>query len=267
MSRRNLKKLHYIFIILISIATICAVIAAVFLHNYLKKENNLVMFKTENKSQEIYILGTIHNHHFNKLFDYSIVNIQSTIDAIDPDLILVEVRQDSVDNYDALDGPIEMVFAWSYAKEAGIEVKGIDWFELSENRRANKTDDLRDDHIFDNIMATIQDESKVMIICGVAHRVEQSKRFIENRYTQVVLKDKASYFNNLSTDSFVYPTSMTAELKKQIVFWETIAIDEAKKGTTEESNGRQYWLKQLKNVAKSSNVFLDEYITPNKLYR
>jgi len=120
------------------------------------KENRLVLYKPAgNNRQNIYILGTIHGGHFDKNNKYSLADIQSVIDTVNPDIILVEVRQETYDKYRILDGPNEMTFAWCYAKEKSIEVRGIDWWSPAEGM-PNATLTKRDDNIFKNNRLVIQ---------------------------------------------------------------------------------------------------------------
>lgn len=166
-------------ITIILIATINAaglVILLSFYFKYVHKESNIVLLKQENSAQEIYILGTVHEYHFNRLLGYSIVDIRKAIDNIKPNPVLLEVDQNTMDEYEVIKSPIEMIPLWCYAKERDVAVIGVDWFEVTEKSRSWTTDKNRDDRIFENIISLIGDEPKLLIILGSRHRIEQTKR-------------------------------------------------------------------------------------------
>ena len=54
----------------------------------------------DNDEQRIYLLGTLHHFHEHKDSVYPISDIQSAIEFINPDVLLVETRQDLWDNYE-----------------------------------------------------------------------------------------------------------------------------------------------------------------------
>lgn len=230
------------------------------------KENNLLLFQPENKEQDIYILGTIHSSHFIKDADYSLVNVQSVIDTINPDILLIEIRQETFEKYDALDGPIDMIFAWSYAKEKGIEVKGIDWWQITEDSRPLTTDTERDDHIFENILSELGEPSKVLILYGATHRIEQDKRFVSNGYIKCQLQNIEQYFSKVSDDDFIYPPTMASEIQKKIAYLQTEGIDEIKRNTTTGGEAQETYLKNNKNLIATLNSIMNELVIPNKLY-
>lgn len=144
-------------IIMILLATLFMAALAVLLCLYFKfvhKESNIVLLKQENSAQEIFILGTVHEYHFNRFFDYSIVDIKNAIDKIQPDLVLLEVDPNTIDKYGVIKSPIEVIPLWCYAKKREIAVKGVDWFEVTGESRSWTTNKNRDDHIFDNVRVT-----------------------------------------------------------------------------------------------------------------
>lgn len=234
---------------------------------YVHKESNIVLLKQENSFQEIYILGTVHEYHFNRLLGYSIVDIKNAIDNIEPNLVLLEVDQNTIDEYDVIKSPIEMIPLWCYAKERDVAVKGVDWFEVTEKSRSWTTDKNRDDHIFENIINSVGDEPKILIILGSRHRIEQTKRFENSGYQTVKIPNVSNVFTGESTDDFIYPADTQKEIEKQIEYWQTVAIDEAMQVTDDESAGRTYWLDHYEKLTLSVQKTLDQIISKNKVFK
>ncbi len=230
------------------------------------KEDNLVMFRSQDSQTEYYILGTIHGEHLNTKNNYSIANVQSVIDTVKPDVLLVEIRQETYDNYGVLDGPFEMLYAWSYAETAGIPVKGIDWWHITEDTQSNSTNAERDDHIYENILAESAEYEKVLVLCGTAHRIEQSKRFAENGYTEVKLQDKSAYFGNGSPEGFTYPATLRTRLEDKAEWSKTAILDEIAAGTSDGSEAREQWLNNAENMVVTIERMLSEIVDVNALY-
>ncbi len=190
------KKVIISILIAVVLAVIILLVVRIRMNrSYMAKENNLVMFEAQGGASEIYILGTIHGAHFEESSNYSLADIQSVIDTVQPDILLVEARQETFDNHGVIDGPFEMIFAWSYAEAGGIPVRGIDWWRITEDAQSNTTTAERDDHIYENIMAESAGYKKVLVLCGATHRIEQSKRFSDNGHDEKKLSRKSDYFN------------------------------------------------------------------------
>lgn len=252
---------------LVTLLLIGFIILLSFYFKYVHKESNIVLLKQESSSQEIYILGTVHEYHFNRLLGYSIVDIQNTIDNIKPDLLLLEADQNTIDNYGVIESPIEMIPLWCYAKECDIAVRGVDWFEATEDSRSWTTDTNRDDHIFENIVNSIDDEQKILIILGSRHRIEQTKRFKNAGWQIEIMPNVHNIFVGESVDEFIYPADTQKEIEKQIEYWKTVAVDKAILATSDGSTGRKYWLDRYVELSQSVQDILDEIILKNKVFR
>ncbi len=257
--------LRIVFIIILAIILAVSVIQFLIMSHF-NKENNLLLYTTEDGLQQIYILGTIHNEHFNKKYKYSIADIQNVINAVKPDLLLLEVRQETVEKYKALDGPIEMIYAWCYAVENSINVKGIDWWNITDDTKPNTTDNERDDNIFENTIESIGENKTVLIICGATHRVEQGKRFSNNGYIKTTL-DTKQYFNINPKSEFTYPKTMSLEIHNKINYCQTGIIEEIINGTKENSKERKMWLKKANDLILYLKSVDNELVIPNKLYK
>lgn len=234
--------------------------------SYMTKEDNLLMFEAQGATSEIYILGTIHGAHFEESSNYSLADIQSAIDVIEPDILLVEARQETFDNHGVIDGPFEMIFAWSYAEAGGIPVRGIDWWRITEDAQSNTTTAERDDHIYENITAESAGYEKVLVLCGATHRIEQRKRFSDNGHDEKKLSGKSDYFNTVSPESFTYPKTLRAHLEDKAEWSKTVILEEITAGTAEGGEARQQWLQNAANLVASIERMQNELVDANSLF-
>ena len=263
------KRKKTIFSILIAVAltvVILLVVCTQMRQSYVTKENNLSLFRSQELTPEIYILGTIHSAHFDKSSNYSLADIQSVIDTVQPDILLVEARQETFDNLGVIDGPFEMMFAWSYAETEGIPVRGIDWWHITEDTQSNTTTAERDDHIYENIIAESAGYDKILVLCGATHRIEQSKRLSENGYEEKKLSGKPDFFNAVSPEGFTYPAPLQAHLENKAEWSKTAILDEIAAGTAEGGEARRQWLQNAENMAVSIDRMLGELVNTNALY-
>lgn len=264
----HMKKFLKPMLIAIAFVVFAMILASSFLYlKYIDKEHNLVLYTNEDHTQEVYILGTIHEYHFKPLLNYSYLDVQNVIDNTKPDLLLLEVDQEIYNDYGVIKSPVEMIPLWCYAKEQGINVKGVDWFKVTEESRSWTTNAERDDHIFENTMKSIGDEPVVLIILGATHRIEQAKRFERSGYQQQEIQNRTACFTSNSNHMFQYPASTVAELEKQIEYWNTIAPDKAIAATDEDSKGRSYWVNRYQELIVSLQEIKETIIVPNSLYK
>lgn len=220
----------------------------------------------EDNTQKVYILGTIHEYHFKSFLNYSYLDVQAVIENIRPDLLLLEVDQEVYNEYGVVKSPVEMIPLWCYALEEGIRVKGVDWFEVTEKSRSWTTNKERDDHIFENIMTSVDKEPTVLIILGATHRMEQAKRFENSGYKKHEILNKPAFFTTEIIDKFEYPVNTVAELEKQIGYWETVALNKSISVTAENSEGRKYWINRYKKLTTLLQEIKEEIILPNLIY-
>jgi hypothetical protein len=268
MNKASSKTVKRILIpIIASVIAIVLLVGVTYLYELSHiKEMNLVMFSSQDSQTEFYILGTIHGEHFNRKYNYSIANVQSVIDTVKPDILLVEIRQETYDNYGVLDGPFEMMYAWSYAEAEGIPARGIDWWHITEDTQTNSTNAERDDHIYENILTESAGYEKVLVLCGTTHRIEQSKRFLGNGYTEVKLQDKSDYFGNGSPEGFIYSATFRTLLEDKAEWSKTVMKDEITVGTAEGSKAREQWLQNAENMVVSIERMISGIVDANALY-
>jgi len=124
--------------------------------------------------QAVYLLGTIHRDHLTSEA-YSLRHIQSVVENLKPDLLLVESRPEEFAKENWADGPIEMPVASLTARALGIPVAGIDWWYRIGSKPGTSSPE-RDDHIFQNSLERLPGHRKVLILVGYSHVAELSQR-------------------------------------------------------------------------------------------
>ncbi|MDX9694178.1 MAG: hypothetical protein RBT49_00140 [Bacteroidales bacterium] len=92
-----------------------------------------VLFSQENKQDEldtkpeIFIVGSIHSMHFNPDYNYSIIDLQSQISALKPDLVCGEIVPEAFDQ--PMEGyyPPEAAFLAEMATKLNYKFVPVDW--------------------------------------------------------------------------------------------------------------------------------------------
>lgn len=232
------------------------------------KEKNLICLQMKDKPK-IFILGTVHDHHLKRKFHYSFANVLNIIKNVKPDVVLLETRNETFTNFDAIDGPIEMSVCYSYCHEQNISVGFIDWWQLSDMFKHSSNLEVRDDHIFLNIQNLLKntEASKiVLLICGEFHLSEQKERFLNIGYDEKELVNTIDYFVSDKSESFTYPKSLKDDIERKITYYKNGFEEEIEKNITDEP-----LIEKMKtrgdNIAGFYQSVLREYIIPNKLYK
>lgn len=170
------------------LTTICALFFIIFIDAKLlfwyiidkKNIRNKVIREFTKDNQEIILLGTLHHMHY-QLPEYSFQHLKAVLDNYQPDLLLVESRQEEINQGNLADGPLEMFLLHMYAKELGIPVQGIDWFSYKESKPGS-TNKQRDQHIHNKILNQSQGYSKVLVAVGATHMLIETKLLIKQEY-------------------------------------------------------------------------------------
>ena len=257
MKNKILKILMIIMMLIISILSI-------WYYKYIYKYNQIAKFTNES-NQEIYILGTYHGKHLNKAFNYSLQDITSVIKNINPDMVLIESREDTYKDYNVIDGPIDMIIAYSYCIQENIDIGMIDYWKLNDEVSPRTTDKKRDDIINDNIIEKIdsnKDKKKILIICGDTHFHEQIKRFKSQGLKKVHIKNKKELFHDNGT--FKYPLLMQKTIEDKINYISTIFNDEILKNIHNDKN-KAKWINNSNELIENLKKQL-ELVKENKLY-
>jgi hypothetical protein len=253
---------------MILIFIIAVVALLLFWNRYLNKNNLLGKFTTT-QEQEVYLLGTFHQDHFNKWFHYSMEDILSVVENVKPDVVFIEAREKYFMDYGVVDGPIDMAVVYSYCIDNDIPVNMIDWWVVDNNFKSNTTNDKRDDMIFENInnkLIKTKANTKVLVVCGAGHFYEQTKRFLNNGFKKQKLKNKSTYFDRPGIE-FEYPLSLEDVWEKRAYFYaytypkvieQDQTLDDDIKAEFTEGNHDAFYNQQLK---------FNEYFSKNVLYK
>lgn len=201
------------------VAVLLIAIASVIWFTGFEKHSLIRKFETpENKT--MYVLGTFHGLHYNKILRYSIEDILNVVKNIDPDTIYIEAREESYNEYGVVDGPIEMSVIYAYCKENNIAVEMIDWWVVDNEFKRSTTTKKRDDEIFKNIenkLISLEKDEVALVICGKTHLFEQKKRFLDSGYNELKIENKKELFK--SNDIFSYPLSTKDVFEKKAYFY------------------------------------------------
>lgn len=221
-------------VILTIIVVIILIVMGLLWNRYLNKNSLLTKFETK-QGQEVFLLGTLHDFHFNKWARYSMEDVVSVIENVAPDVVFIEAREESFEEYEGvMDGPIDMAVAYAYCLWNDISIQMIDWWVVDNNYQSNSTTSMRDDYIFDHINSKLKDiesDKTILVIVGSGHFIEQSNRFLSNGFVKKSISKKATYFKSRE-DEFVYPEGLEEIWEKRSYFYayiypEVIGKDES----------------------------------------
>ncbi len=174
---------------------------------------------TEAGNQEgIYLLGTIHGRHL-KCRSYSLLHLQAVIEHLRPDLVLIESRPEELVRGNWGDGPPEMLFSNLTARSLGIEVKGMDWWNMEDFTppHINFLSKEREDSMFENITRHLPGHERVLILTGFSHVEDFKRRFLAIGYNKVPFSstEKHELFDTTG-GTLVFPSCMSYYLQKRI---------------------------------------------------
>ena len=218
MKKRRTAKV--IACIAVCLAVVAAVILGFLWNTYLNKNTMLKKFQSQ-QGQEVYILGTMHQYHFNEWLGYSMADLLHVIAEVQPDAVVLEAREEMFQEYGAVDGPVEMSVVYAYCAGQNIPVEMVDWWVVENDTQMNSTTDLRDDHIYRNIADKLllqEDDERVLVILGLGHLSAQSKRLASNGFQPVTISNVGQYFEG-DEASFVYPAGAAEAWEKRAFFY------------------------------------------------
>ncbi len=193
--------------------------------------------------QEVFLLGTIHTDHLTNSA-YSFWNIKAVILHVSPDLLLVESRPEEMERSNIGDGPVEMPFSTLVARQAGIEVQGMDWWTMEGE---GMDSEVREDRMFENIVREIAGHGKVLILTGWSHIEGFQKRFSSLGYQTVPFPavEKYAVFDTSDIPQ-VFPKGLTDCIERRIeIDRETLVLET-----------RAYWKNKLENAIRDRERYL-----------
>lgn len=201
----------------------------------LNKEN-LVSKYTTLKEQTVYTVGTLHDAHFGREQDYSLKDLESLMENLNPDYIFIEAREESLEEYDVIDGPIEMIYAYSYGLEHDIPVRLIDYWKIDNNIVTNYSDDFRDNQIFYNMnekLKEIEADKTIVVLYGASHYFYQKPRIELAGWREGKIDNIQDLFQS-STDEFTYPKGMEVVIDKKMDYAQFIIPEIARENITDQ---------------------------------
>ena len=215
--KKNIKMLLAVFIPLILIT--CCILFYIW-NTYYNKSNLLKKYIVDN-SREVYILGTAGKKHFNRIYNYSMEDILSAIENVNPDIVLLTAGEENYKNFGIIDGDIDICVSYSYCFDNNIPVKFIDWCIVDNSSQEDIAADLRDDNIFikiSRILRELSSDKRIMIITGGKHFYEQAARFDIDGYKKEELINTRDYFKN-NKENFSYPSLASKIWKDRTYFY------------------------------------------------
>lgn len=227
-------------------------------------KENLVSKYTTLKEQTVYTVGTLHNDHFNREQDYSLRDLESLLDNLNPDYIFIEAREESLEEYDVIDGPIEMIYAYSYGLEHDIPVRLIDYWKIDNNIITNYSDDFRDNQIFYNMnekLKEIKADKTIVVLYGASHYFFQKPRIELAGWREGKIDNMEDLFQS-NTDAFIYPKNMEVEIDKKLDYNQNIIPEIAKKNITDQKVLDDFLQNDMKETLENYKKIVGE----NRLY-
>lgn len=89
------------------------------------RTQQLVQLKNPATQQTVFLIGTTHQYHYEDPA-YSIWHVKAAVTGLGVDTAFIEMMSDAVAEGRLGEGPVEMPFVATAAKEAGIHVVGVD---------------------------------------------------------------------------------------------------------------------------------------------
>ncbi len=219
-----------------------------------KKFKYKVLRRYSKNNKNMLFLGTLHDMHFN--FDeYGFHHLKAILTNYKPDVLLVESRQDELDLENYADGPIEMYYLTMIAKDFGIEVKGVDWYDPNINKPGT-TNKIRDEHILSNIEEFSKQYTKPLVVIGATHLLLEDKMLKEKGYQrQAISKSEADNLYNHGDKELVFhkdtPKYIDTRINRLKEFENNNDLDEK-------------WSQSIKRLIEYSNRFKENYKHANE---
>lgn len=225
----------------------------------LNKEN-LVSKYTTLKEQTVYTVGTLHDAHFDREQDYSLKDLESLLENLNPDYIFIEAREESLEEYDVIDGPIEMIYAYSYGLEHDIPVRLIDYWKIDNNIVTNYSDDFRDNQIFYNMnekLKEIEADKIIVVLYGASHYFYQKPRIELAGWREGKIDNIQDLFQS-NTDEFTYPKGMEAVIDKKMDYAQFIIPEIARENITDQKVLENFLQVDMKETLESYKKIVRE---------
>lgn len=193
-----------------------------FLHwNHHYNKNTLFRKYIAENNKEVYVLGTIGKKHFNKIKHYSMDNMLSVIENLNPDIAMIQARSDHYFRDGIFDGNIDACVAYAYCAENHISTALVDWWIIDNIYPDEATTNLRDDNIFIKVTRTIKEapaNSTLLLVLDSSNFYEQIDRFNIYGYKQVPIENKEDYFHG-NEAKFKFPAVVAKTWRDRTYFY------------------------------------------------
>lgn len=230
----------------------------------LSNKENLVCKYTTLKEQTVYTVGTLHGAHFDREQDYSLKDLESLLKNLKPDYLFIEAREETLEEYDVIDGPIEMIYAYSYGLEQDIPVRLIDYWKIDNSVATNYSDDIRDNQIFYNMnekLKEIKTNKTIVVLYGASHYFYQKPRIELAGWREEKLDQIQDLFQS-NTAEFTYPKDMEVVIDKKMDYAQFIMPELAKENITDQNVLENFLQVDMKETLENYKKIVEE----NMLY-
>ena len=189
----------------------------IFWYLFKKKTFKRRMIRQYKKSNiTLTYLGTLHHMHYT-FKEYNFLHIKAILENMKPDLLLIESRQEEINKGNLADGPIEMVYTHLRAKQLGIPVKGIDYFNETTGKPGS-TNKPRDLMMFNKLTSELDGYHNVLVIVGATHML-MHKRMLKNHGFKRYKLSKSlmdDYFTYPQDEVFAFPKALPELIQTRI---------------------------------------------------
>ena len=219
--------------------------------------------------QDVYLMGTFHTDHFDSMPNYSLEEMLNAIQNINPDVVFIEAREESYEQYGVVDGPVDMCIAYCYCRDNAIPVEMVDYWKVdNDNYKQNTTTDDRDDHIHQKILEklNLHDSKKVLIICGFGHLYPQINRLYDEGFEKDKIPNASRLFKGNGKE-FVYPDMICDVWEQRTRFYANTYPESIQADETISDKVKSQWPVDKNHVFYDSQMEYCDLFRSNHLYK
>ena len=266
---KTIKKHSKLKKVLKCIAVTLGIILILMVIAYINLKNFTVKRVQSEGGQDVYIMGTFHVNHFDSWANYSIEEMLNAIENIDPDVVFIEAREESYEQYGVVDGPVDMCIAYSYCQDNDIPVEMVDYWKVDDDDfKQNTTTDNRDDHIHQRIMEKLglYENKKVLVICGFGHLYPQVNRLIDEGFEKERIPKVSKLFKGNGKE-FAYPSMICDVWEKRTLFYANTFPESIQADATISDEVKAQWPVDENHWFYDSEMKYCDLFKTNQFYR
>jgi len=181
------------------------IILLLFRKQYLRYHGTCIYIKDD---QEILVVGSLHGFH-RKVKNYGLHHLKAILNNYNPDLLLLEGRQEQYDQGNIIDGPIEMGYLMLEGLDKNFLVKGIDYY--TRDSKPGSTTNDRDDEMIKRMINSSAGSRKVLAVVGASHEVIFRKKMKKLGFTRVKITKERNDKLFLTEENDFYLTTKYPE--------------------------------------------------------